>query len=159
AQVIDALLREGDWRAALALLMTWLSEAESVPLAEGEASFHALATRWLDGVLAATAGEDRLRLVLRYFELLEANADTFWAVPGLPGEVRQADEDEEDRFASAYEDVTYRDSTDDGGEGSVIGGGAGPGEFPLEEHAKRIEQHLEFLKTIARLWQAAARPE
>jgi hypothetical protein len=161
AQVVEALLQEREWRAALALLMTWLSEAENIALAEGDVSFHRLALRWLNGVVATWEGEARSGLVRRFFELLEANAEALWSVPSVPGEVgpQPREVGGEDPFASAYEGVTYRDSTDDGEEGSVIGDGAGPGSFPLQEHAPRVERHLKFLKTVARLWQAAAAPE
>jgi hypothetical protein len=161
AQVVEALLQQREWRSAMALLMTWLSEAETIALAEGDVSFHRLALRWLNGVVATLEGEARSGLVRRFFELLEANAETLWSVPSVPGEVgpQPREVGGEDPFASAYEGVTYRDSTDDGEEGSVIGGGLGPGSFPLQEHAPRVERHLRFLKTVARLWQAAAVPE
>jgi hypothetical protein len=160
AQVVEALLYGREWRAALALLMTWLSEAENIALAEGDVSFHRLALRWLNGVVATLDGEARSGLVRRFFELLEANGEALWSVPSVPGEVgpQPREVGGEDPFASAYEGVTYRDSTDDGEEGSVIGG-AGPGSFPLQEHAPRVERHLRFLKTVARLWQAASAPE
>jgi hypothetical protein len=46
ALVVDALLRKHDYRAAMALLMNWLSQAEQVALEDGEYSFHGLAVRW-----------------------------------------------------------------------------------------------------------------
>lgn len=169
AQVIDVLLTHGDYRAALALLVTWLSEAESVSLQDPAASFFRLAFRWLRG---ATAGEvpdaDRGPLVRRFFELLEANADDRWTVPdlGLIGANKKTTGDEEednedgDAYASAYEGMTYRDSTDDGVEGSVAeGGGPAPGEFALDADADRAEERLRFLAAVARLWRTAARPD
>src|SRR5439155_17179957 len=50
ALVVDALLQKEDYRAAMALLMNWLSQAEQAPLEEGEHSFHALALRWMLGI-------------------------------------------------------------------------------------------------------------
>src|SRR5205814_1950221 len=47
ARVIDTLLRRGDQRAALGLLVSWVGQAEQVPLEEGQASFHNLALRWM----------------------------------------------------------------------------------------------------------------
>ncbi len=47
ALVVDTLLRKADYRAALALLCSWLSQAEQVPLEEGVWSFHTLALRWM----------------------------------------------------------------------------------------------------------------
>ena len=39
ALVVDTLLRKADYRAALALLMNWLGQAEQVPLEDGVASW------------------------------------------------------------------------------------------------------------------------
>ena len=47
AQVVEALLRKEDFRAAMALLMNWLGHADQVPLEEEPFSFHALAIRWM----------------------------------------------------------------------------------------------------------------
>jgi len=47
ALVVDALLRKRDYRAAMALLMNWLGQAEQVPLEDGDYSFHGLALRWM----------------------------------------------------------------------------------------------------------------
>ena len=171
SQVIDALLDRPDYRAALALLVTWLGDADTVPLADPAASFFRQAFRWLRGVTTGDAvpATDRGPLVKRFFELLEANAEDRWSVPdlGLRSQaVRGDDEDEEeddeddgDEFASAYEGMTFRDSTDDGHEGSVADdGGPAPGEFPLDADAERAEERLRFLAAVARLWRTAARP-
>jgi hypothetical protein len=167
AQVIDALLIHGDYRASLALLVTWLSEADSVPLQDPSASFFRLTFRWLRAVTAggAVPAADRAPLVRRFFELLEANAEDRWNVPDLGlGPVRrqseEGDKEDEDTFASAYEGMTFRDSTDDGEEGSVAeGGGPAPGEFALDAEAERAEDRLRFLAAVARLWRTAAVPD
>ena len=128
AQVIETLLARPDYPAALALLMAWLSEAETVPLSDPGASFVRLAFRWVRGVASQeTPGIDHPALVRRFFELLEANADDRWRVPSLglgelaprPAEVTDDDAEPGDTFASAYEGVTFRDSADDGQEGAV----------------------------------------
>jgi len=172
AQVIEALTKHGEWKAAMALLMTWLSESDAVPLEDPSASFDELAERWLRAVVAAPAvppGE-RAAYVRRFFELLEANAEDRWLSPdhwlGGEGDDEDDDEDEEDdeddgnEFASAYEGMTFRDSADDGEEGSVAGGEPprSPGEFSLEGEAEELEVRLKFFHAIARLWRAAARP-
>ena len=174
AQVIDALLGHGDHRAALALLVTWLSEADSVPLQDPAASFVRLAFRWLRAVTAGDAdAADRRALVKRFFELLEANADDRWTVPDLgltPDDDDDEDDDEEedddeddddDTFASAYEGMTFQDSADDGEEGAVAEGGppAATGDFPLDGDSDRAEDRLRFLAAVARLWRTAARPD
>jgi hypothetical protein len=149
--------------------MTWLAESDTVPLEDPSASFDDLAEKWLAGVVAAISvppGE-RAVLVRRFFELLEANAeDRFlpadeW-LPGLrdeDGDGGDNDEDD-DAFASAYEDVTFRDSADDGEEGAVADGAPrAVGDFPLEGEADDLETRLKFFHTVARLWRVAARPD
>src|SRR5207253_699261 len=125
AQVVDALLRQHDHKSALGLLTAWLSAAGETPLEEGDASFHALARRWLrDVVDAAGPPAERVPLVVKFLELLEANGEDVWGVPEWTlGRPRgETDDEAGDRFESAYEDVTFRDSTDDGTEGAVLGG-------------------------------------
>jgi len=157
AQVLEALLREKDWNAALSLLMAWLSEAELIALEEGNASFAELAEEWIDGVIDA-AGKSRGPLLQRFLELLEVNASDLWSVPELSSAVRDdGDGDEEKEYASAYEGMSFRDSADDGEEGSVAGGDE-PGDFLLEEESDRLEDRLSFLSAVARFWQKIARP-
>jgi hypothetical protein len=174
AQVIEALIGHGDYRAAMALLVTWLSEADDVPLQDPSASFVRLAFRWLRGV--ATTGTisaaEKGPLVRRFFELLEVNADDRWFVPDLRtdgpavndsqlvGTGGEDGREDEDTFSSAYEGMTYKDSTDDGVEGSVSDGtGPRQHEFPLEADAERTEDRLRFLAAVARLWRAAVRAD
>jgi hypothetical protein len=154
AQVIEALLRQKEWHAAMALIMTWLSEAETIPLEDSSVSFHLLVDSWLNGVIASRSGDDRTHLLIRFFELLEANADAFWQVPDPPFGAKTDTGDKESRYESAYEEMSYEDSTDDGEEGSVIGGGSDDG-FSLEEEARPVEHRLEFLETVAKLWRKA----
>src|SRR5262249_28887813 len=155
AQVVDALLRQGNFKASSALLMTWLSEADSVPLEEGDDSFHTLANRWLRDVIESSLpAAERVQLVARFFVHLEANADEMWNVPEWTLSDADEEEDEDETFEAAYEDVSYRDTTDDDEESDVAGGA--PGEhFPLEEEGQRLEARLDFLTTVARMWQSA----
>jgi hypothetical protein len=107
ALVLDALLDRRDFVASMGLLMHWLSQAERLPLQEGSDWFHAVATQWLEDVLAAdqngppspatgsaaaaqAAGRDATDspavdwpLVGKFFDYLEANADEYWEVPKL----------------------------------------------------------------------------
>jgi hypothetical protein len=156
ALVADALLRKDDYRAAMALLIHWLGQAEQVPLENGEHSFHTLALRWmLSQARSEVSGPDLIR---RFFDYLEANAEEYWQVPTL--EVKQpqrADEPEEGLFEAAYEGVTYRDSADDEQEGSVIGDDPHGEELDLEAEGEDLNRRLHFLSTVARLWQIAAR--
>ncbi len=181
ALVVDTLLRKADYRAALALLCSWLSQAEQVPLEDNVSSFHALALRWMLAVanpewrvasgkwLVAKEEEAsslatrhsplaiRRELIVKFFDYLEANAEEYWQVPALElfGPM-PAEEDEEDVFGAAYEDVTYRDTTGGDDEGAVADGGPVE-EFDLEGEGARLEKRLHFLSTLARLWQIAAR--
>jgi hypothetical protein len=156
-------LREADYRAAMGLLVNWASQSEELPLEGGEHSFHGLALQWM---LAVTSGDGERRgpspdawpLARRFVELLEANAEEYWQVPGLElGGAAEAEADEEDDlFGAAYEGVTYRDTTDDS-EGSIAGDGGEQDEFDLEAEGERLGQRLHFLMTVARLWHVAAR--
>jgi hypothetical protein len=102
---------------------------------------------------------DRVQaLLFQFFGQLEANAEDYWQVPALELPGQEEPQETEDLYEAAYEDVTYRDSTE-GDEGAVSDGGGGPppGEFDLEEEGERLEKRLRFLSTVARLWQVAAR--
>ena len=56
ALVVEALLHKADFRAAMGLLVNWVSQTEQVPLENGEHSFHGLALQWM---LAVTSGGER----------------------------------------------------------------------------------------------------
>ncbi|HTU93903.1 MAG TPA: hypothetical protein VMF69_27730, partial [Gemmataceae bacterium] len=176
--VVDTLLRKGDYRSALGLLCSWLSQAEQVPLEDNVWSFHTLALGWLLAVAKPVEGggwwvegaelpspstlhpppstAQRRELIVKFFDYLEANAEDYWQVPELelPGPPLIEDK-EDDLFGAAYEDVTYQDTTDDE-EGAVADGGPVE-EFDLEPERERLETRLHFLSTLARLWQIAAR--
>ncbi len=191
AWVVEALLERRDLSAAMALLIHWLGQADHVRLEEGSHSFHALAARWMQLALSrcgasesrpaasaalassSAAGPDcTRRLVKRFFELAEANADNYWDPPRLEsaGAVRRpADEesavadpgadpadDEDDLFHAAYDEMVYRDSTADGIEGSLLEGGGNPTDLEVEEESNRLASRLAFLTTLGRLWKQVA---
>jgi hypothetical protein len=179
ALVVDALLRRHDYRAAMGLLINWISQAEQVPLEDGEYSFHTLALRWmlgqnpeesqLTGVGVAALGlrEDKGSgtsaltpdLVRKFFDYLEANAEDYWQVPTLESDALAGDEEEsaDPVYEAAYEGVTYRDSADDNQEGELVGGDEPDDAFDLDAEGERLGKRLRFLSTLARLWQIAAR--
>lgn len=172
SQVIEALLEQGDFKASLALLVTWLSESNSeLPLQDPAASFFRLTFRWLQDLLASTRipATEKSQLIRRFFELLEANADERWHVPDISHSRRtgpganpdDAEESGRGEYASAYEGMTFRDSTDDGHEGAIAetGSGSPTGEFEFETEAEHIEDRLRFLAAVSRLWRMAARPD
>ncbi len=163
ALVVEALLRKADYRASMGLLVNWVSQAEEIPLEEGEYSFPTLAMQWMLGLTAAgphAPGEpDAWPLARRFLDSLEANAEDYWQVPSLDvggGSPDEGDEEEEDLFGAAYEGVTYQDSTDDD-EGAVADGGEPTDAFDLEEEGERLNGRLHFLTTVARLWHVGAR--
>jgi hypothetical protein len=171
ALVVDALLQQHDFRASASLLMTWLSQAQDVPLVDGDHSFHQLALRWMLAIGLETADEPAdaplYALVVKFFDYLEANADEYWHVPRLdvlgtgsaePAEVVELDDDDEEDsiYSAAYSDMIYRDSTDDNVEGEVLDV-MPQKDFDLVPEAERLEKRLQFLSTLARLWNIAAR--
>ncbi len=183
ALVVDALLHKHDFRAAASLMMTWLSLAEDVPLVDGEHSFHALALRWMLGIgLAAnpspptplpqgargeSANGGLLDLVVKFFDYLEANAEDYWHVPVLDpldsdgeyDEEEDEDEEEDDEdsiYSAAYDEMVYQDTTDDDVDGAIMDA-APMDDFDLLHEADWLEKRLQFLSTLARLWNIAAR--
>lgn len=163
ALVIETLLKKRDFVASRALLMQWLSQAETMPLADGEHSFHKLAQRWMHlAIRDPAAGWPQ---VTRFFDHLEANADVMWSVPQLLSaggshEASESSDDEDDDgsnpYGAAYEDVVYRDTTSDGVEGSTLEGGGARADFELDAESTRLGHRLAFLVTVARLWRSAA---
>ena len=87
ALVVDALLDKRDFIAAMALLMQWLSQADRLPLQQGEYSFHPLARRWLAEVLPWPRTSRRPAAAsswsCKFFDYLEANAEDYGQVPKL----------------------------------------------------------------------------
>jgi hypothetical protein len=67
----------------MALLTSWLGQAEQVPLDDGEHSFHALTLRWMLAWTEANPAATGWPMVRRFLDHLEANADEFWEVPAL----------------------------------------------------------------------------
>src|SRR5207253_2273826 len=156
--------------------------AERVRLEEGSHSFHVLALRWTQMALggcevgpapraatapAPTATSDcTRRLVQRFFEMLEANAESYWDAPQLestPASRRLADEvppladpestpddGDDDLYRAAYDEMVYRDSTADGVEGSILESGGHPSDYEVEEEANRLASRLAFLTTLGR---------
>jgi hypothetical protein len=170
ALVIGSLLDHGDFVASMSLLMRWLGQAEEIGLERADSSFHELAERWFGDAMslheaaggASCQGAKTWDLGRKFLDYLEANAEGLWSVPSFnlgnsKGNGHLADdcEDAEDRFESAYEDMVYRDSTDDGVEGSIFDTDDTTHDELLQE-SKRVADRLEFLSTVARLWKLAA---
>jgi hypothetical protein len=175
ALVIETLLGRGDDVATMALLVHWLSQGDRIGLIQADVSWHELAMRWFAAMITtrAPSGDDahvtrkRWDTVRKFLDYLEANAEGYWQVPKFRlgpsgGETSSAlpndSEEDEDRFESAYEGVVFRDSTDDGVEGSIFETDESSTD-ELAAESKRVAERLEFLSTLAAFWkQAAANP-
>ncbi|MFV1967262.1 MAG: hypothetical protein ACC628_17680, partial [Pirellulaceae bacterium] len=126
--------------------------------------------------VAGTIRADQWRRIRRFFDYIEANAGTFWEVPSweigdlpmrrqdasrydnetpIPDEDACDDDEEEDLFRAAYEDVVYQDSANDGIDGEVYDTGNASGDELLVA-ADRISERLAFLSTLSRLWRIIA---
>lgn len=197
ALVIDALLERRDFVASRALLIHWLANAETVGLRRGNSSWPTLAQRWLfrlrqdcqqqerDAPLATAVErvERPWTLTQRFFEQVEANAESYWRPPsfsigGKPPQrdwdrtladldaeltnpedgANEDDEAEQGLFDAAYEGVTFQDSTDDGMDGAIFDPSAQDEENQdsLESESRRVGDHLEFHVAMARMWVMAA---
>ncbi|HCK41588.1 MAG TPA: hypothetical protein DHW22_08135, partial [Planctomycetaceae bacterium] len=70
------------------------------------------------------------------------------------------DEEEEEEggelYEAAYEEMVYRDSTDDGNEGDIADEGEDWEHSEWEYEINRLEQRLDFLAAVASLWKHAA---
>ncbi|OYV90111.1 MAG: hypothetical protein B7Z73_06380, partial [Planctomycetia bacterium 21-64-5] len=170
-------LAEGD-HSFHDLAVRWFSLAGRGPSREGET---ARGAAFPGRPLPQTASEGRptassgtatdaasgWRLAKKFLDYLEANAEQFWEVPELDllagrnqahdDELAlEEDEGQESLFDAAYDEMTYRDSTDDGFDSAMLEGQGPASDFELDAEADRIGKRLEFLITVARLWKRAA---
>jgi hypothetical protein len=175
ALVIEALLERGDFVASMALLIHWLEQGETVGLVRRETTFHDWAGRWMTGLWkqATEAGTtaEAWMLAKKFLDYTESNAGDFWHVPDFhvatdaPRRTPDQREDEfefpiepdedDDLFLAAYEDMVYRDSTDDGVEGAIFESGFS-NEDGLQRESKRQHDRLSFLAGLAKMWSVAA---
>lgn len=179
--VIDALMQRDDYQTASALMVHWLSQAADVALQQGDCSFHDLVWRFavhLRDELIQSQGDAREQIWTRlrkFHDYLEANAEHYWEVPTFQlgrsqsvsessAEASERDDASDDAanedgglYDAAYEDVVYRDTTDDGMESSLFDPhSAGAGDDELEAEIDRVWDRLEFLETIAGFWRIGA---
>lgn len=130
----------------------------------------------------ARTGWKRIR---KFFDYLEANAGEFWDVPEFepdavsrPNDDRdqtdrsdelmgkedspelddpfaEEEEEDDDRFSAAYENVVYRDSTDDGMDGSVFDFDSHDQDY-LQQASRPIVVRLAFIEQLALVWRLLA---
>jgi hypothetical protein len=172
--ILETLLQADDLIAAQALIAHWLASGRATTSESEGAEFARFARRWLRMALELPADERR-PIVARFFELLEANAEEWWYAPAAefvggpphdepaiesPLEDLDDDFDANDVVAAAYENVTYKDSTGDGVEGSMMEAGPPGGDADdLLQLQASLERRLEFLNLVARLLQRTAAVE
>ena len=181
ALVVESLLEKGDIVASMGLLMHWLSSSTDVPLAESDYSFHLLTPQWMGQLWYGNKPdeeptEEELRaawqMTGKFFDYLEANAQDYWEVPLLDlfeaeelveeEEEEEIDEEGEEEdaenglFSAAYENVSYRDTTDDGFDSELLESGESISDYELTAEADRIADRLAFHVTLASLWKMAA---
>ena len=174
APVVEALLDRKDFVASMGLLMQWLGQIDEAGMESARQNIFALLLRWMALATGDAEAGERSALVRRMLAVLEANAEELWAVPtldedDLSGDTDPADwmedfesetegADESGIYNAAYENVTYRDTTDDGNWGDTLGDGGGydPDGGAFEELTRRLEPRLKFLHTVGQLWQRAA---
>ncbi|MBX7072264.1 MAG: hypothetical protein K1X71_03885 [Pirellulales bacterium] len=170
ALLAESLIDGGRRMPAMALLVQWASQHARAPLAERDHAFAIPATRWVQDVLGQDDLEslDRWRLIQRFFDFLEANAEDLWNAPTSAAPEQRVEvvdvEDEEveadgPTFQAAYEGMVYRDSAADGNEGSLIESQGGASESEFNAETERLGDHLAYLSMIARLWRALAASE
>ena len=170
AQAAAALLDEGDLDGAMGLLVHWASLLEGMAVERSGADWLAAAVRWTARAVADTSPAGRTR-VRRFLELVEANISSVVdclervagegdaggrPAAGPPDDRRGGDDaagddqvDEEERVASAYESMVWRDSTDDGVDGGML-----DVDLPGASRAGgmvEIEEAAEFMAGVCRL--------
>lgn len=62
----------------------------------------------------------------------------------------------DDLYQAAYDNVSYRDSADDGQFGSIMDTGGPASDSDIDRVARRLDQRLRFLATLAQLWKTTA---
>ncbi|MCA9040983.1 MAG: hypothetical protein KDA65_11595 [Planctomycetaceae bacterium] len=181
AIVVEQLLERKDQTAALGLLMQWLSQSEEVGIEAPPHSFHSMLLRVLRLMMEqkGTKGE-RWGNLVRFFDYLEINAGDFWSVPDLSevtdfpsldleelenelyesegefGEEEWEPDEEDELFSAAYDDMVYRDTSDDGNFGDTMEEGYGRDNTEFELIARVLEPRLKFLMVLVRMWQIVA---
>ncbi len=173
---ISSLIDRDDFSTSMALLIHWLGSETADPGVQSIGSFQNLTSTWIARQLRqletiADNGDwtrqtievwNRIR---KFCDYAEANAGELWVVPRFTlqsaetdessGDSREDDFDSlpeemaegEDRFDAAYEGVIFRESADDGVDGSIFEGFDGD-ESGMQEELDSIVEHLRFIDTI-----------
>ncbi len=180
ALVVDALLLKKDHVASMGLMMQWLSQTEEAGIESAQHSIFSMLMRWMKLVTTQPVTElsipERVNAIRRLFDFLEANADDWWGVPNLGSSTDLADaigseglefgdfddegmeeqDDEDDVFGAAYDDMVFRDSAEDGNIGDMVQNEYALNNTEFEVINREMEPRLKFLNAIGQLWQLAA---
>ena len=87
--VIDALMQRADYKTSTAIMVHWLSQADYIPLQQGDSSFHNLLYRWISeqkNLLRHADPEENppeeiWNRIRKFYDFIEANAEHYWDVP------------------------------------------------------------------------------
>ncbi|WP_417384465.1 hypothetical protein [Gimesia sp.] len=173
ALTVDALLQKQDHVAAIGLIMQWLSQVDQTGLESGPYSIHSVLLQWMRQLTSEIEPESfnaNSTSIRKMFDYLEVNAADYWSVPHFdavlpvpekeiedPFDIEAVEPDEEDSlFNAAYENVTFRDSADDGVQGEMMDSGYSPSNSEIESINRQLEPRLKFLNTLSQLWQLSA---
>lgn len=91
-------------------------------------------------------------------DLVEPDDESSFGVTDNADEEDADDLDDlgDDLYQAAYDNVTYRDSADDGQFGSIMDTGGPASDSDIDRVARRLDQRLRFLATLAQLWKTTA---
>lgn len=173
---ISSLIERNDFVTSMALLIHWLTQSESIPLQQSSGSFQLLVGEWtakqrelLKQEPTQVRFEETWQRIRKFCDYVEANAGEFWRVPEF-GHSESSDDsdlsgsemlngaepdDEEDLYRAAYEDMVYRESTNDGVDGSIYDPSV-DSEESIQAEMHRIMDRLEFLHALAEYWVEAS---
>ena len=175
---ISSLIERNDFVTSMALLIHWLTQSEDIPLQQSSGSFQLLVSEWIARQRDLVAQHPTAELyqetwgrIRKFCDYVEANAGEFWTVPGfgpgsngsdpIEGETDPdsndsiQDDSGEDLYRAAYEDMVYRESSDDGIDGSIYDPSVHSDES-IQAEMHRIVDRLEFLQALAEYWVEAA---
>ncbi len=87
--VIDALMQRADYKTSTAIMVHWLSQADFIPLQQGDSSFHNLLYRWISEQKSLlrhadpeeAPPEEIWNRIRKFYDFIEANAEHYWEVP------------------------------------------------------------------------------
>jgi hypothetical protein len=180
-QVLQALSEQGDQVTPMSLMISWLSQSEAIPIEQEDSSLNSWIRQWVSKLIRqdSTSGQaaqleshdaaydsriKQWKRLTKFFDYLEANAEEHFSVPdfqltpkkkrGILEDGEQHEEPEGDElYDAAYENMVYRDTTDDGFEGSIFDEGM-RSEDELDFEYEQITERLEFIVTVTVVWRS-----